>query len=50
MIDIEKAIFATKSLNELKSYILKNLPSGKGGRSYTEKKLKALFDHWKGWL
>ena len=48
--DVEKAFLASKTLDEVKSYILKNLPSGKGGRSYTEKNLKALFDHWKGWL
>ncbi|MBR6450853.1 MAG: hypothetical protein IKS96_13150 [Fibrobacter sp.] len=46
MIDIEKAIFATKSLNELKNYLKKNYPSGKNGRSYTNGDLDKLFDYW----
>ncbi len=46
MVDIEKAIFATKSLNEMKNYIKNNYPSGKSGRSYTHTDLDKLFDYW----
>ena len=46
MVDIEKAIFATKSLNEMKNNIKNNYPSGKSGRSYTHTDLDKLFDYW----
>ena len=50
IVDLEKAFYASKNLNELKSYIIKNLKSGENGRSYTEKNLNILFDYWKEWL
>ncbi len=49
-LNFEKAFYASKNLNELKSYIIKNLKSGENGRSYTEKNLNILFDYWKEWL
>ncbi len=49
-LNFEKAFYASKKLNELKSYIIKNLKSGENGRSYTEKNLNILFDYWKEWL
>ena len=49
-LSFEKAFYASKNLNELKSYIIKNLKSGENGRSYTEKNLNILFDYWKEWL
>jgi len=41
-LNFEKAFYASKNLNELKSNIIKNLKSGENGRSYTEKKLKYI--------
>ena len=46
VVDLEKAIFATKNLDELKKYLKKNYPSGKGGRKYTNSDLDKLFDYW----
>ena len=48
--DVEKAYFASTTLEELKSYIIKNLKSGENGRSYTEKNLNSLFTYWEKWL
>ncbi|PWJ60904.1 MULTISPECIES: hypothetical protein [unclassified Fibrobacter] len=45
--DVEKAFLVSKTLPEVKNYILKNLKSGVDGRSYTEDNLNMLFDYWK---
>lgn len=50
IIDVENAFFASKNLDEVRSYILDKLPSGKDGRSYTKTNLKNLFEFWKEWL
>ncbi|HHX60977.1 MAG TPA: hypothetical protein GX707_09750, partial [Epulopiscium sp.] len=50
IVDLENAFYASRNLDELKSYIIKNLKSGENGRSYTEKNLNMLFDYWKGSL
>ena len=46
IVDLEKAIFATSSLGELKTYLKKHYPSGSGGRKYTTTAIDNLFKYW----
>lgn len=43
---IEKAFYNSSSMNDLKSYLKKNYPSGKGNRKYSSEQLDQLFNYW----
>ena len=46
IVDLEKAVFATSSLTELKKYLKKHYPSNAGGRVYTNQAMDDLFNYW----
>lgn len=46
LVDIENAVFKTKSLMGLKEYLKKYYPSGSGGRNYSPSDLDKLFNYW----
>jgi len=44
--ELEKAVFKSHTLSDLKQHLLKDYPSGKGGRSYSKSAMNELFDYW----
>lgn len=46
IVSIENAFFQNKDFSSLKSYLMKNNPSGKNGVKYTSKAMDSLFKCW----
>jgi len=45
-LNFEKAFYNSSSMNDLKSYLKKNYPSGKDNRKYSSEQLDQLFNYW----
>jgi len=45
-LSFEKAFYNSSSMNDLKSYLKKNYPSGKDNRKYSSEQLDQLFNYW----